>query len=54
MPGLLVDENVAVLAAYNSYRIIAGAIAFRHWDLVGLTNLTLIAQTPLLHGVHQQ
>lgn len=39
LPALLADARIAVVAAYHGNRIIAGAIANRATDVVGLSNL---------------
>lgn len=39
LPALLADRNVAVLAAYREGRIVAGAVASRAADVVGLSNI---------------
>jgi len=39
LPSLLADDNVAVIAAYHNRRIVAGAIANRTGNVVGLSNM---------------
>jgi hypothetical protein len=39
LPGLLANEDIAVIAAYRDQRIVAGAIANRTADVVGLSNV---------------
>ncbi|WP_339377553.1 hypothetical protein [Calothrix sp. NIES-2100] len=39
LPSLLANEDIAVIAAYQEYQIVAGAIANRAVDSVGLTNI---------------
>ena len=39
LPSLLADENIAVIAAYQGERIVAGAIANRTEDVVGVSNI---------------
>jgi hypothetical protein len=41
LPSLLEDANVAFFAAYNQQRIVAGAIANRTGDVVGISNIFL-------------
>jgi hypothetical protein len=46
LPALLSDPNIAVIAAYQSDRIVAGAIANRAADCVGLSNVFVPARHP--------
>src|SRR5262252_2160518 len=39
LPSLLAADNVAVIAAYQNRRIVAGAIANRTGNVVGLSNM---------------
>ena len=39
LPALLTDENVVVIVGYHHQRMVAGAIANRAADVVGLSNL---------------
>ncbi len=39
LPALLADEAVAIIAAYQQDRIIAGAIAHHTGDVIGLSNM---------------
>lgn len=44
LPALLEDESIVILAAYGDERIIAGAIANRTGQVVGLSNVFVSAQ----------
>jgi hypothetical protein len=46
LPPLLTDRSVVVIAAYREQRIIAGAIANRTGDVVGLSNLFVPGRDP--------
>lgn len=46
LPSLLMDSNVVVIAAYRNQRIVAGAIANRTGDVVGLSNLFVPERHP--------
>lgn len=48
LPGLLADPTVAILAAYDQGQIVAGAVASRTDDVVGLSNVF----TPAADGAH--
>jgi len=39
LPSLLMDQDVAIIAAYQDQRIVAGAIASRTEEVVGLSNV---------------
>jgi len=39
VPDLLADQNIAIIAAYQDEKIVAGAIANRTGDVVGLSNV---------------
>jgi len=39
LPSLLADRDIAVIAAYDGQRIVAGAIANRTADVVGMSNV---------------
>ena len=39
LPSLLADDDIAVIAAYQDHRIVAGAMANRTGNVVGLTNM---------------
>jgi hypothetical protein len=46
LPSLLMDRSVVVIAAYREEHIVAGAIANRTGDVVGLTNLFVPERDP--------
>jgi hypothetical protein len=46
LPSLLANENIAVIAAYQEQRIVAGVIASRTGEVVGLSNLFVPASDP--------
>lgn len=48
LPGLLADPAIAMLAAYDQGEIVAGAVASRTGDVVGLSNVF----TPAADGAH--
>ena len=39
LPSLLADENIALIAAYQNHRIVAGVIANRTSNVVGVSNM---------------
>jgi hypothetical protein len=44
LPSLLAEKNVAFIAAYRDQQLVAGAIANRTGEVVGLSNVFLPAQ----------
>jgi hypothetical protein len=46
LPSMLMDSNVVVLAAYRKHRIVAGVIANRTGDVVGLSNVFVPERHP--------
>jgi hypothetical protein len=54
VPTLLADQNIAFIAAYHGEKIVAGAIANRTGDVVGLSNVfTPDRRNSVLGCVHQ-
>jgi hypothetical protein len=46
LPSLLTDRSVVLIAAYKDQRIVAGAIANRTGDVIGLSNLFVPERDP--------